>query len=88
MDKHCGVSVTYFCSTIGGRRKALLIVIESRFGKAKEEWDRRRGFFLFASFSFFKEGCGNVENPQTDRLWLRTGTSTTRWLIVDVRARA
>jgi hypothetical protein len=24
--------------------------------------DRRRGFFLFGSFSFFKEGCGNVEN--------------------------
>ena len=22
---------------------------------------RRRGFFLFGSFSFFKTGCGNVE---------------------------
>ena len=27
-----------------------------------------RGFFLFGSFSFFEVGCGNVENPQTDRV--------------------
>ena len=28
----------------------------------RNEDDSRRGFFLFASFSFFKTGCGNVGN--------------------------
>jgi hypothetical protein len=28
----------------------------------------RRGFFLFGPFSFFIVSCGNVENPQADRV--------------------
>jgi hypothetical protein len=48
--------------------ETLLIVIEGRIRQAKKEEDSRSGFFLFGSFSFFKEGCGNVENPQADRL--------------------
>ena len=32
------------------------------FSEQQSCFDRRRGFFLFGSFSFFKTGCGNVEN--------------------------
>jgi hypothetical protein len=36
--------------------------------KGQRETIRRRGFFLFASFSFFKASCGNVEKSTGRRV--------------------
>lgn len=42
--------------------------------RQEKKFDRRRGFFLFGSFSFFKASCGNVEKS-TGRLASVTNSS-------------
>ena len=41
-------------------------MLESGLNRKKKSSVRRSGFFLFASFSFFRRGCGMWKTPRTD----------------------